>query len=73
MLIGLFSQIIYIIIIIIIIIILFTELTVEQLERCSDWFREEAAFRVDESKRPGKGNKAKYPVKEESRTRLDID
>jgi hypothetical protein len=38
--------------------LLFTELTVEQLERCSDWFREGTAFHVDESKRPGKGNKA---------------
>lgn len=28
------------------------KLTVEQLERCSDWFKEEAAFRVDGSKRP---------------------
>jgi hypothetical protein len=47
---------------------------VEQLERCSDWFKGEAAFRVDESKRPGKGNKQrKYPVIEDSTTRLDID
>jgi len=41
---------------------------VEQLERCSDWFKEEAAFRVNESKKP-----EKYPVIENSTTRLDID
>jgi hypothetical protein len=28
------------------------------MERCSNWFKEEAAFRVDESKTPTKGKKA---------------
>ena len=54
--------------------LLFTELTLEQLERCSDWFRKEEAFRVDESKRPGKGNKAKkVPSNEDPITRLETD
>jgi hypothetical protein len=47
---------------------------VEQLERCSNWFKQETAFRVDESKRPRKGTKAeRVPSNEESMTRLDID
>jgi len=47
---------------------------VEQLERYSDWFRKEETFRVDESKRPGKGNKAKkIPRNEDSLTKLEID
>jgi hypothetical protein len=29
---------------------------VEKLELCRDWFMEEETFRVDESKRPGKGS-----------------
>jgi uncharacterized protein YxeA len=70
----LFIIIIVIIIIIIIIITIFTELTVEQLERCSDWFKEEEKFRVEESKRPGKGkHQREYPGIEDSTTRLDID
>jgi hypothetical protein len=54
--------------------LLFTELTVEQLERYSDWFRKEEALRVGESKRPGRENKAKNVTRnEDSLTRLEID
>jgi hypothetical protein len=34
--------------------LLLPEKTVEQLELCRGWLKEEEALRVDESKRPGK-------------------
>jgi len=34
--------------------LLLTEITVAQIERYRDWFKEEETQRVDESKRPGK-------------------
>jgi hypothetical protein len=44
------------------------------MERCSNWFKEEAALRLDESKRPTKGKKAETePKNEDPMTTQDID
>jgi hypothetical protein len=49
-------------------------MTVEQLELCRDWFLEEEAFRVDESKRPGKAKSTGEILDNEDPTkRLDVD
>jgi hypothetical protein len=49
-------------------------MTVELMERCSDWFKYEEAFRVDESKRLEKGkNVHKVPENEDSLKTQDID
>jgi hypothetical protein len=51
-----------------------TEATVELLEHYRDWFKEEEAFRVDESKRLGRpNNSGEIFGMEGSFKKLDID
>jgi hypothetical protein len=54
--------------------LLLPEITAAQLEKYRDWFKEEEALRVDESKRPDKGKNVGYIFESDgSFKKLEID